>query len=39
MLLAYASPQNIIVSKGLPLLADLGGTTEGSGIEVSENLE
>lgn len=39
MLLADLAPEDIVVSKAAPVLGDLGSTTEGSSVEVGENLE
>lgn len=39
VLLTDAAPENVIVSEGLPLGADLSSATEGRGIEVTEDLD
>ena len=39
VLFTDAAPENIVVSEGLPLVADLRCATEGRGIEVTEELE
>lgn len=39
VLLTNASPENVVISEGLPSSGDLGGPAQRSGIKVHENLE
>jgi hypothetical protein len=39
MLFAYSSPENIVICQSFPLLAHLSGAAQGSGIQVSQNLQ
>ena len=39
MLFTYAAPEDVIISKALPLPVDLGSTTEGCCVEIAEDFE